>query len=129
MCHRHQTPLLPCCGLHRPKPHTTFLTSTTIPAGTGRASVSGKFFASTANGPLATTAIWTLRDRGLTSDAVETIRGAFGADLAPLSNRSDCGRIATWTPSRAAPTQLGDEAGECRAALEHRLPRTWTMRH
>ena len=36
--------------------------------------------------------------------------------------------IATCTPSRLASIRMGDDSGEYLAALDRRLPRTWTMR-
>ena len=35
---------------------------------------------------------------------------------------------ATWQSSHTAVTRMTDDSGECLAALDKRLDRTWTMR-
>ena len=58
----------------------------------------------------------------------ENFRNRCGRRSADTPMPSSATETATWTPSRTALTRMEDASGECLAALESRLPSTWTMR-
>ena len=94
-CDRHQTPVLLCCGLHRPKPSHNILDKH-----------SGAFGA-----------------ERLSTRREERSATAWGAGTESLRLRPH--RDVEAVPDGTDPDR---RRGECRAALEHRLLRTWTMR-
>ena len=69
-----------------------------------------------------------------TEDAVsrskgrENLRKSSGSSSAGMPRPLSETETATWIPSSAALTTIGDPSGENPAALDSRLPSTWMMR-
>ena len=65
---------------------------------------------------------------GSSAPGRENLRNRCGSRSAGMPASSSETEISTWTPLGAASTRMGYPAGECRAALDSRLPMTCTMR-